>query len=115
MRTIEQRGATRFEVEVAAEVYTPKAVLPARTRDMSSTGVCLDLDQGLEEGITVGVSLFFTTDGIEDPDAEPLNVKAKVMWCTEREDTGFSAGTRFEDVTDHSAELLGNFLSALSA
>jgi hypothetical protein len=114
MGMIEQRDATRFDVEVAAEVYTPKAVLPARTRNMSSTGVCLDIDQGLEEGITVGVSLFFTTDGIEDPDAEPLNVKAKIMWCTEREDTGFSAGTRFEDVTDHHAEIIGNFLTALT-
>jgi hypothetical protein len=113
MGTIEQRSATRFSVEVAAEVYTPKSVLPASTRNLSSTGVCLDVEQGLKEGITVGVSLFFTADGIEDPDAEPLNVKAKVMWCTEREDTGFSAGARFEDVTDHKAKLLGDFLAAL--
>jgi hypothetical protein len=113
MGTIEQRRATRFDVEVAAEVYTSKAVYPANTSNISSTGVCLDLEQGLEEGITVGISLFFTADGIEDPDGEPLNVKARVIWCSEREDTGFSAGARFEEITGQKATLLSNFLSAL--
>ena len=113
MGIIEQRSATRYTVAVAAEVYLPNTVLPGRTRNLSSTGVCLDVEQELAEGITVGVSLFFTADGIEDPDAEPLNVRAKVIWCSEREDTGFSAGARFEDVTEQQTVLIGNFLAAL--
>ena len=113
METIEKRSATRYPVAVAAEVYLPNIVLPARTRNLSSTGVCLDVERELAEGVTVGVSLFFTADGIEDPDAEPLNVKATVIWCSEREDTGYSAGTRFEDVTEQQTVLIDAFLAAL--
>ncbi|MDJ0763714.1 MAG: PilZ domain-containing protein [Myxococcota bacterium] len=113
MGIIEQRRDARFDVEVAAEVYTRDAVMPANTRNLSSTGVCLDVAEGLEEGGTVGISLFFTSDGIEDPDAEPLNLKAKVIWCTEREDVGFSAGARFDEITKEHTALLERFLSVL--
>ena len=113
MGVIEQRKQARYDVEVAAEVYTPNAVLSAKTRNLSTTGVCLDLSEVLDEGSTVGVSLFFTSDGIEDPDAEPLNIKASVIWCSERDDSGFSAGARFEEMNEGSTGLLKEFLSAL--
>ena len=38
MGRIEQRRAARFNVEVAAEVYTPSGVLSASTRTLSETG-----------------------------------------------------------------------------
>ena len=113
MGTIDQRKAERYDVAVSAEVYTAEEVLSASTRNLSETGVCFDLAQSLGEDATVGVSLFLISDGIEDPDAEPLNVKAKVIWCSEREDTGFSAGARFEDVTEQQAQLIGNFRAEL--
>ncbi|MDD5308168.1 MAG: PilZ domain-containing protein [Deltaproteobacteria bacterium] len=114
MGGLEQRGAQRFEVNVSAEVYTGEAVLPATTRNLSRTGVCLDLDRGLAEGTTVGVSLFLTSDGIEDPDVEALNVKAEVMWCTERDDRGFSAGARFDRLSDEHNGALDHFLKTIS-
>jgi hypothetical protein len=110
---MEQRQQARYDVEIAAEVYTQNSVLAANTRNLSASGVCLDIPEGLAEGSTVGVSLFFTSDGIEDPDAEPLNVKASVVWCTEREDEGFSAGARFEEMTKEHTDLLKAYLSAL--
>lgn len=113
MGRIEQRLSARFNIEVAAEVYTPKAVIPASTRNLSSTGVCLDLSAALEEGGSVGVSLFFTSDGIEDPDAEPLNIRAKVVWCAQKDSTSFSAGASFEGLTPENTKLLNAFLSAL--
>jgi hypothetical protein len=113
MGVAEQRRAVRYEVAVSAEVYTVEAVLPASTRNLSESGVCFDLNQELPEDATVGVSLFLVADGIEDPDAEPLNVKAAVIWCTERDDGGFSAGMRFEGLTDEGNQTLGQFLSQL--
>ena len=113
MGTIEQRKAARYEVAVAAEVYTAEEVLPASTRNLSETGVCFDLGQSLAEDATVGVSLFLVSDGIEDPDAEPLNIKAKVVWCSEREDTGFSAGMRFEELSADGTDTIKSFLSQL--
>ncbi|MCK9463882.1 MAG: PilZ domain-containing protein [Proteobacteria bacterium] len=112
---IENRQAARYSVEVAAEVYTPGAVLSAKTRNLSETGVCFDLSTPLEEDATVGVSLFLVSDGIEDPDAEPLNVKASVVWCSEREDGGTSAGMRFIDVDDRGTQVISHFLSQLGS
>jgi hypothetical protein len=113
MGAAEQRRAVRYVVAVSAEVYTAEAVLPASTRNLSESGVCFDLAQELREDATVGVSLFLVADGIEDPDAEPLNVKASVIWCTERDDGGFSAGMRFVGLTEEGQQTLGQFLSQL--
>jgi len=113
MGVAEQRRAIRYEVAVSAEVYTAEAVLPASTRNLSESGVCFDLGEELVEDATVGVSLFLVADGIEDPDAEPLNIKASVVWCTERDDGGFSAGMRFEGLTPDGTQTLNQFLSKL--
>lgn len=113
MGTVEQRRAVRHTVAVAAEVYTAETVLPASTRNLSESGVCFDIQQELVEDSTVGVSLFLVADGIEDPDAEPLNVKASVVWCTERDDGGYSAGMRFEGLTNDGNLTLNQFLSQL--
>ncbi|MCP4606775.1 MAG: PilZ domain-containing protein [Proteobacteria bacterium] len=113
MGIIEQRRTARFDIEVAAEVYTPNEVLPANTRNLSNTGVCLDITKAIREGSVVGVSLFFTSDGIEDPDMEPLNLKANVIWCTERDDSGYSVGAHFDEMTSEHIAMLAEFLSAL--
>ena len=115
MGRIEQRLSARFNVEVAAEVYTPKEILAASTRNLSATGVCLDLSSAVQEGGVVGVSLFFTADGIEDPDAEPLNVRAKIVWCAQKDNASYSAGASFEGLTDENKKALNDFLSALGA
>lgn len=109
----ENRAEARFPVEVAAEIYTSNAVIPANTRNLSNSGVCLDMSEALEEGIAVGISLFFTSDGIEDPDAEPLNVKGTIVWCSERDDDGFSAGAQFGELSPEHTSRLTEFLSAL--
>lgn len=113
MGQIEQRKAVRVAVDVAAEVFTPQGVLPARTRNLSATGVCVDVSAELKEGTTVGLSLFITDDGIEDPDMEPLNVKANIVWCAQRDETEFSAGAYFQDMTEDNKSTLNDFLATL--
>ncbi|MCU0662856.1 MAG: PilZ domain-containing protein [Myxococcota bacterium] len=113
MGSIEQRRATRFNIELSSELYTKRGVVQANTRNLSSNGLCLDTKEQLDEGGVVGVSLFLTNDGIEDPDREPLNLKARVIWCTEREDQGFSSGARFDELTKEQETLLNQYLVAL--
>lgn len=109
----EKRLAVRYEVDVSGEVYTASEIIPARTRNLSETGICFDLAVELQEEAVVGVSLFLVTDGIEDPDAEPLNIKAKVMWCSPRDDSGYSAGMRFDDIDPTVKTAILGFLSQL--
>ncbi len=113
MSPTEQRQAKRFDIELFAEVTNGEAVLPAQTRNLSNSGVCLDLPESLSEGSTVGVALFLVEDGIEDPDVEPLNLKVDVIWCGERDDAGFSAGCRFDGLGAPINQQIENFLFKL--
>jgi hypothetical protein len=109
----ELRRAVRFDVDVSAEIYTADAVLPASTRNLSDSGVCVDIGRPLSEDAEIGVSLFLVADGIEDPDAEPVNLRAKVVWCSERDDTGFSAGMRFESIGEAETGAISTFLKRI--
>ncbi|MBN2525442.1 MAG: PilZ domain-containing protein [Deltaproteobacteria bacterium] len=111
--TTEKRLAVRYTVEVSAEVYTREHVLGARTRNLSNTGVCLDMNKALKERSTIGLSLFLVVDGIEDPDAEPLNIKADVIWSSERDDGGYSSGLRFDTSDSAATAAIEEFLSQL--
>ena len=112
---MEQRRAARHDVTAAAEIYTSSDVLSAFTQNLSASGVCVNTNSELEEGVAVGISLFLTSDGIEDPDVEPLNVKGMIIWCSERDDSGFSAGIKFDDMSAENTSSLEQYLAALPA
>ncbi len=109
----DKRVHRRYAVEVAAEVDVGADVLVASTMNVSNGGVGLSLDRPLEEGKTVGVMLFLTQDGIEDPDEEPFEAQAEVMWATEQEAGRYIAGVRFGTLDRSQEEQLQRFLVAL--
>ena len=109
----EQRRHTRYSVEVAAEVDVGADVLVASTMNISSGGVGLVTDRSLEEGGTVNVMLFLTQDGIEDPDEEPFEAEAEVMWAAEQEPGKHVSGLRFGAISDEQKTQLQRFLAAL--
>lgn len=111
--TSEQRRHTRYAVEVAAEVELGSDFLVASTMNISSGGVGLVTDRALEEGGEVNVMLFLTQDGIEDPDEEPFEARAEVMWAAEQEPGKFVSGLRFGQTTDDQKAQLQRFLAAL--
>lgn len=109
----EQRRHARYSVEVAAEVEIGAEVLVASTMNISSGGVGIVSDRSLEEGSSVNVMLFLTQDGIEDPDEEPFEAPAKVMWAAEQEPGKHVSGLRFDDITGEQKGQLQRFLAAL--
>lgn len=111
--SVEQRKHTRFNVEVAAEVDVGSEVLVASTMNVSDGGVGVLLDRPLEEGRTFGLTLFLTQDGIEDPDEEPFETQAEVMWTAEQEKGRHVAGFRFGKLSAPQATQLKRFLAAL--
>jgi len=94
---MENRRASRKESNLSVEVYTRTEVIPAGAENVSDDGVCLLLETELTEDELVGVSMFPVYDGIEDPDAEPMNLPARVVWCNTKYRPLILAGVRFVD------------------
>ncbi len=95
---MKNRRAERRDVELLAEVYTrSEEVIAAEAENLCDDGVCLTLETELPEDAVVGVSMFRVDDGIEDPDAEPINTPAKVVWCDKKHGSLILAGMRFVD------------------
>lgn len=111
--SVEQRKHTRFNVEVAAEVDMETEVLVASTMNISDGGVGVLVDRPLEEGRAFRLTLFLTQDGIEDPDEEPFEAQAEVMWTAEQDEGRHVAGFRFGKLSAPQAAQLKRFLAAL--
>ena len=109
-----KRAHRRYAVEVAAEVELRGETVVASTENLSQGGVALTLDREVPEGASLSVTLFLTQDGIEDPDEEPFEAKASVVWCAERDDGGYAAGVRFSGVSAMQEKQLERFLAALA-
>ena len=103
----------RYEVELAAEVEAAGEPVLAATRNLSKGGVCLDVERPLPEGATLGVSLFLTLEGIEQADHDALVVPAKVIWCSERDDGGYTAGLQFGTLSSSQVSAVEAFLQSL--
>lgn len=111
--TTEQRRHPRYTVELAAEITVLARTLAAATQNLSEGGVGLVLEEALEEGRTIALTLFLTQDGIEDPEEEPFEAKATVIWSAPREDGTHLVGVRFGAITDAQRAQLTRFLVAL--
>lgn len=109
----EQRRHTRYPVEVAAEVEIAGDMVVASTNNISSGGVGIVVDRVVEEGAAIGVTLFLTQDGIEDPDEEPFEASAEVMWAAEQDEGRWVAGLRFGKLDGDQTARLERFLSAV--
>lgn len=107
------RKDRRYEVELAAEVDAKGEALLAATRNLSKGGVCLDVEQPLEEGSTLPVSLFLTLEGIEHADHDALVLQAKVIWCSARDDGGYTAGMQFGTLSNAQQTAVDAFLRRL--
>jgi c-di-GMP-binding flagellar brake protein YcgR len=110
-----RRQHTRFNVAVAAEVTLRNETLTGETRDISAGGVSVTLSRALPEDSTVALSLILTEDGIEDPDEEPFETQASVMWAAPTEDGAAMHGLRFTQVAPEQRKRLERFLELLSA
>jgi c-di-GMP-binding flagellar brake protein YcgR len=109
-----RRQHTRYNVAVAAEVTQGDDTVEGETRDISAGGVSVMLSMPLQEGGTVALSLILTQDGIEDPNEEPFETRASVMWCAGLENGVAMSGLRFTDVAPAQRKRLERFLSLIS-
>ena len=113
--TIEKRQHQRFAVDIAAEITIGATRFSATTRDVSEGGVGLLVEQPIEQGALVSIAIFFTQDGIEDPDVQPFEGEATVAWAAPADGGRWQAGLRFEPVSGAQQEQLRSFLAHQSA
>ena len=111
--TENRRQHLRYSVAVSAEVTVDGDICIGETRDISLGGAAIALNREIAEKASVELGLILTQDGIEDPDEEPFETQADVMWNAQSDAGDWMIGLRFaglgKDETDH----LQRFLAAL--
>jgi len=112
MKYSETRRHPRYTVEIAAELTVGMETVAAATQNVSEGGAALELELTLQQGSAVGLALFLTQDGIEDPDREPFEAQVTVAWVRPHE-RGFLAGVSFAEVTDAQRAQLRAFLAEI--
>lgn len=98
---------------MSAEVRTTQTVFTATTRDLSEGGAGLTADRPFDQGEQVVLGLFLVVDDVES-DTPPLWVKARVMWTSEIKDSRYTAGVRFEVITDDQRAWLRQVLTEIA-
>lgn len=109
-----RRQYTRYAVAVAAEIEAHGEMIEAETRDVSEGGVAVLLSEEVEEGSKVGLTLILTQDGIEDPDEDPYQCDASVMWAAPQDDGRTLVGLRYLSPKPEEQQRLRRFLAAVS-
>jgi hypothetical protein len=104
------RQHRRFAVDVEATVGTGDQRQRARTRDISRMGICLITTQTMTPGTMVPLELVLAFG--DDAYSEPLQLSARIVWCTPLEGS-FQVGAMFDEVTDQQDGFLEMFLQYL--
>lgn len=99
---------------MSAEVRTPRNAFTATTRDLSEGGAGLTSDRPFEEGEEITIGLFLVLDDVE-ADTPPLWVKGRVAWTGETDDSQYTAGIRFEVISEAQRTWLRQVLAQMSA
>src|SRR6516165_2188721 len=96
---LQRRRHERLDLRMSAEIRTARTTFTATTRDLSEGGAGLSAERALTEEEEITLGLFLVLDGVES-DTPPLWVKARVVWASESDSQGYTAGVRFEVISD---------------
>jgi hypothetical protein len=108
------RQNPRYALEVDAEVRLgepDRKVLPIRTRDVSRGGLAFYAPTQIASASEVTISMALVFD--EKTFSEPLQVRARVVWCTPFGEGRFQVGTCFLNMTGEQRSYLELFLRYL--
>lgn len=109
-----QARAPRLPIRLAAEITTPAARINGTTRNLSTGGVCVEVDRLLDEGVEVEVTLLVIEDDVESAGGRTLSLRGTVQWAAES-DRGYQVGLRFVSVEPAKLKQLENVLKVIPA
>jgi hypothetical protein len=105
------RRHPRFTVDVQANVRTNDGrKLPARTRDLSRSGICLITTNALSARDELLIDLILLIG--PSSASEPLPLRARVVWCTPISQA-YQVGAMFEKLSRKEQSFLEMFLRYL--
>jgi hypothetical protein len=111
-RAEDTRRHPRYAVDVDANLtLVGGRRLPARTRDLSRSGICVITAEAMAMGSLVNVDLVLSFGG--DAFSEPLTLEARVVWCSNLGGS-FQVGAMFDDLTEQQDGFLDMFLQYLN-
>lgn len=108
-----RRQHKRYDAEVAAEIEIDGEVWEGETHDISAGGASAAFGVEVTDGATVALTLILTQDGIEDPNQEPFEAPATIMWSAPTDEGETMVGLRFGELKGAQATRLQQFLAAL--
>jgi c-di-GMP-binding flagellar brake protein YcgR len=109
-----RRKHQRFRAAIAAEIEVDTQLYEGVTRDLSQTGASLLAHAPFVDSAQIILTLLLTEDGIVAPDAEPLTLRAEIMWVAEPTHAGTLVGVRFLQMSADETKRLAGFLAAIS-
>jgi hypothetical protein len=107
-----QARATRFNIRLSAELVVDTHRLTGTTRNLSTGGVCVEIDRPIAEGKRIRVTLFIVEDDVETEGARGLDLIGTVQWAAEG-DRNYAIGIKFGDLNPSQTTQLNNALKAM--
>lgn len=107
-----QRAAKRFEIRIGAELRVDGKVVTGTTRNLSTGGMCVEIDRPMTEGALVRLTLFLVEDEVETEGARGLDLTGTVQWTAEA-DRGYAIGVKFGNLNAQQATALANAIKAV--
>lgn len=93
-QTNPQTRGPRFNVRLSAELQVEAQRLTGTTRNLSTGGVCVEIDRPIAEGKQIRLTLFVVEDDVETEGARGLELNGTVQWMAEG-DRNYAVGIKF--------------------
>jgi Tfp pilus assembly protein PilZ len=106
------RAHPRYAVELDAEITSEANRLPARTRNVSHGGLCVEAKRPLPAGLDVIVTLALVFE--DQAMSEPLGLRGRIVWCTRVSEELHQLGVTFVGLTGDQRGYVEMFLRFLS-
>src|SRR5690348_11342697 len=107
-----QPRAPRFNVRLSAELKVDAATVTGTTRNLSTGGVCVEIDRPVNEGKLIRLKLFVVEDDVETEGARSLELTGTVQWMAEG-DRGYAVGIKFGNLNASQTTALNNALKTV--
>lgn len=102
------REHPRFAAELEAEISVDGERLPGRSKNLSSSGLCVTVARGLPPGTVVRLRLALVFD--EETFSEALELEARVVWSAPvSRDGQHQLGLTYQRVTPEARKYLDLF------